>query len=923
MKTPVSTYRIQFTPDFTFKNASEIVDYLHEIGIDTLYASPVFHARPGSNHGYDVIDPTSYNPQLGTTFDFDELFDKIEENQMGWMQDIVPNHMAYHYDNKWMRNVLENGRYSPYVQYFDVNWENTQDNFKNKILAPFLGKPYGLALEDKEIQLEYNEGGNIVAAYWENIFPVKIESYPEIIPGIEKIYLHENEDKNVKNEIEQLTGIKNKALRDKKITELKQAIYNIYQTEQSFKQALDDNIKKLNGTKGDKSSFNKLDYILRDQHYRLCFWQVANTSNNYRRFFTINDLISVRADLQDVFNDSHELIIENCLKGKFTALRIDHVDGLYNPANYLSRLKKATKNTFTLVEKILEFDEKLPTSWNMEGSTGYDYMNFLNLVFCNNNSKAIFDCLYTEINETGTDEKTLLYNSKKEILLNEFYSRLENISRSLAIYIWQTRYGVDATIHAIKEVLIAYLCALPVYRTYHSSKDLPEQDEAFILQALNEGKEKLPEHAHLFEVMGNILLMKIENGGRTKKAREDWLMINRQIEQLSGPLMAKGLEDTLLYRYIPLLSVNEVGGNPFRFGITNQQFIGYLKERQENFPYSMNASSTHDTKRGEDTRARLNVLSSIPDEWFALIELWMRENEKFKENEWPDKNIEYALYQTIIGIYPTNGELTNEWKDRIKNYLVKFARESKTYTSWTSRDEEYENILVKFIDKVLSKGNKKFIGEITDFSRKIMHHGVYNSLSQVTIKICSPGIPDFYQGTELWDLTLVDPDNRKPVDYSLRQELRQEIVHNINDPGYAYELFKNADNDVDGKIKMFVTIKLLHFRNRKKELLLNGKVKEVNLQGKNMKNVLAFSRILNDEELLIIVPKYPNLLVGLDGLLFSSDFQDDTKLIMTEGKENGWSEILTGREIEPKDKKISLEELLKPFPVAVLYRKGM
>ena len=920
MRTPLSTYRIQFTPEFTFKDAKGIIEYLNKIGMDTLYASPVFHAKKGSNHGYDVIDPTSYNPQLGTSFEFNELSEAINEHQMGWMQDIVPNHMAYHYENPWMRDVLENGRHSPFVHYFDVNWENTQVNFKNKILAPFLGKPYGRALEEKEIQLVYEQNGNLLVSYWENIFPVKIESYPQIIPNLDQVYTDEKRDKNVKTEIGQLMGIKNKAVRNKKIGELKQAVYKAYENDDLFRNSVDESLKKLNGRKGQRESFDKLDFILRDQHYRLCFWKVANTSNNYRRFFTINDLISVRADLKDVFQGTHELIIENCLNGKFTALRIDHVDGLYNPANYLARLKNATNKTFTLVEKILEFDEKLSPAWKMEGSTGYDYMNYLNLVYCNSNSKAIFDCCYPSICETEGDESTLLYESKKEILLNEFNSRLENISRALAIHVWQTRYGVDATLHAIRQVLISYLCALPVYRTYISSYGPGEQDKEFILQGLNEGRTRLPEYEHLFSVLEDMLMMKMNSDAKSKK-KEEWLEINRQIEQLSGPLMAKGLEDTLLYRYVPLLSLNEVGGNPFRFGITNEQFVEYLQDRHENYPFSMNSSSTHDTKRGEDVRARLNVLSSIPDEWFAGVEFWMRENEKFKNKGLPDKNIEYALYQTIIGIFPTDEKITREWIERVKNYLVKFARESKSYTSWTAPNELYENSLLSFAEEVLTS-SKKFLTDISEFSKKVKHFGAYTSLSRLAVKICSPGIPDFYQGTEFWDLTLVDPDNRRPVDYSLREKVGNEIAQKINEPGYANELIKNVDTDVDGKIKMFITMKLLRLRNTSKDLFLKGKVNQVNIMGKNKENVLAFARIFNDEELVIVAPKFTSLLAGLDGLLFSTDFQDDTVLRMDKEEQKGWIEILTGREIKPNNKMISLENLLKPFPVAVLYRKG-
>ena len=787
---------------------------------------------------------------------------------MGWLQDIVPNHLAYDGQNPILTGVFENGALSKYYSFFDVEWDHAYSSMKGRLLAPFLGKPFGESLQSGEIRISYQECGFKVN-YYSLQYPLRIESYPPILsrdlnrlreelgPG------HPDYIKLV-GVIFALNGFLCQGLSEERpdqILFIKGLIWELYNKSAPVREYIDRNLVLINGEAG-TSDFNTLDQLLYDQFFRLSYWKVANEEINYRRFFSINELISVRMEEPEVFEHCHSLILKLISQGDFSGLRVDHVDGLYDPLEYLRRLKDRTTGIYTVVEKILAFDEDLPSNWPVQGTTGYHYLNHLNELFCMTRNENEFNRIYSGFAGVRFERDEILYEKKALNVEHFMTGDVDNLANLMKKISSKDRGGGDITLHGLHRAIFEVLSFFPVYRTYVSPDSFTGQDRRFITEAVHKARLKNPALANEINYLAKFLLLKYEDylGEDEKKA---WLNFVMRFQQFSGPLMAKGFEDTLLYVYNRLASLNEVGGDPFRFGIPLSEFHDFNRVRSENWPHSMNATSTHDTKRSEDTRARINVLSEIPSEWEAHLKTWSELNAKWKSKinglAVPAPNDEYFLYQNLLGIYPHDESQCPDLVPRIKEFMIKAIREAKIYTGWIKPDTDYEEACEHFVEQILDRsGDNPFLADFIPFEQKIAHFGMLNSLSQTLLKICSPGIPDFYQGTELWSLTLVDPDNRRPVDYASRIALLQHIMHDHENPGFLADLMASAR---DGRIKLFLTWKLLNARKLHRNLFKNGSYIPLSAEGEYSENVVAFAREENSEWAIAIAPRFYTALV--------------------------------------------------------------
>ncbi|OQW98867.1 MAG: malto-oligosyltrehalose synthase, partial [Elusimicrobia bacterium A5] len=814
MRIPVATYRIQLNQKFTFKDVKKIVRFLSELGISDLYASPIFKSRKGSMHGYDIVDPNQINPEMGTTEEFSSLFDELKIHNLGWLQDIVPNHMAFNRENRMLMDVLENGESSEYFRYFDIEWDHPYEILKGKLLAPFLGKFYGEALETGEISLSYEEDG-FSANYYDLKFPLKIETYVKLLthkfPSLRKTLGRDNPD-YIKF-IGMLYTLKNLSPKEdikeryEQIKFAKKMLWELYNQKSDIKIFIDENIKTFNGEKGNPESFNLLDGLLSEQMFRISFWKVGSEEINYRRFFNINELISVRVEDESVFERTHSLIFKLIAEGKITGLRIDHIDGLYDPSLYIKMLRSKLGGIYIVAEKILDFDEYLPETLQVHGTTGYDFVNYVNNIFCCSENEAKFDRIYEHFIGTRIPYNELVFSKKRLIIGKHMAGNIDNLAHLLKKISGRDRYGSDITLYSLRRALVDILAWFPVYRTYINNEKITEADSKYIKGTIEKAVKNNPELLNEINFVGKFLLLKFP-GYINEEEKKQWLHFVMRFQQFTGPIIAKGFEDTTLYIYNRLISLNEVGSKPYRFGISVNDFHNFNTKRVHFFPHTMNATSTHDIKRGEDVRARINVLSELPGEWKDALKKWSKLNNDKKQNVSgviiPDANDEYLIYQTLLGSYPFSEDEHSAYTERIKNYTIKAVREAKVHTAWLKPDTDYENACVSFVEGIMGKSDdNKFLKEFLTFQKKIAHYGIFNSLSQAIIKMTSPGVPDFYQGTELWDLFLVDPDNRGLVDFNKRTELLREIKDKgqKNIPEFIKELI---DKKEDGRIKLFL-----------------------------------------------------------------------------------------------------------------------
>lgn len=916
MRIPLSTYRIQFHKDFGFAAAQKIIDYLHTLGISTIYASPIFKASAGSMHGYDVADPNQVNPEVGSAGELDSLFNKLAANNMTWLQDIVPNHMVFSSENKLLMDVMEKGYVSPYSKHFDIEWSHPNERLKKRVLVPFLGSPYHEILQKGELQLQYADAV-LSVKYYQLELPLRIESYPALFQfsgdastGEEQKF--EEQITNIVSEFAEIASRKG-AERVEQIEKAKQALWEVYSRDEEFKRLVNKQLEAIN------RDSNKLHQLLAKQYFRLAYWRIANRELNYRRFFNINELISIRVEDKSVFEHTHSFIFDLLRRNVCAGVRIDHIDGLNDPLTYLHLLHERAEEAYIVVEKILEPGEKLPANWPVHGTSGYDFMNTLNNTFCATTNKEAFQQLYTRFTGKNFVFHQLLYEKKRFILDRLFVGDLERLFvlfRRLSVLLPE---GVDILQVDLREGLRVLLSCFPVYRTYINSPTVSEQDWHYIEEALELAKSKLPEQETVFSFLRKILLLEFPDYV-TNVQKANWLRAVMKFQQVTGPLMAKGLEDTTFYIFNRFVSLNEVGGNPEAFGLTTEELHQTNREQSELWPYKINASATHDTKRGEDVRARLNVLSEIPGEWETQVQHWHEINKSSRQTiegeVFPDKNEEYFLYQTLVGAWPFEETMPADFVERIEAYMLKAMKEAKVHTSWTIPDEAFEQALLSFTRKLLDPKHA-FLETFKPFAKKIAYFGVFNSLAQTVLKVASPGVPDFYQGCELWDLSLVDPDNRRPVNYELRQQYLNEIK-SIKDQelgSYARKLLASKE---DGRVKLFTVFRALQLRNQYSEVFTHGEYIPLQVKGKRAGNVIAFARKRGEEVVVAVIPKYFTGLVKEGQLPLGEAVWADTSVELPAEISNlNWKNAFTNSGLE-RETSLSVSTVLGDFPVGLL-----
>jgi (1->4)-alpha-D-glucan 1-alpha-D-glucosylmutase len=917
LRVPRATYRLQFNEDFTFSDAASLVQYLAELGVGDLYASPYLKARPGSTHGYDVVDHGRLNPELGSEEDYERLVEALEERGMGQLLDIVPNHVGIGHDNAWWLDVLENGPASVYASFFDIDWCRSTE-LRGKVLLPILGSHYRTALEGGELGLAFDaEAGSFSVNYYEHRCPIDPKTYPMILPGKDR-RLQELDDLVIA--FGNLPG--QEAAAEKSVVQrardagiLKADLACVCARSPEITRAVEERVRLLNGERG----FEALHRLLEAQAYRLAYWRVASDEINYRRFFAVNDLAGIRVEDERVFEATHRLVLGLVKSGRVNGLRVDHPDGLYDPAGYFRHLQEASgEPLYVLVEKILVPRERLPGDWPVAGTTGYEFTNLVNGLFVDPAGEAGMNEAYESFIGQKMDLEEIVYGCKKLIMHTALRSELSALSR-LLLRISEYGRSHDFTINGLREALSEVVAGFPVYRTYVTAGAVSESDRRYVDEAVCHAKKSTVVDPGVFDFVREVLLLEAEG---SEEYREMVVRFAMKFQQYTGPVMAKGVEDTALYVYNRLVSLNEVGGEPVHFGVSISGFHNSNAERLENWPYSMLSTSTHDTKRSEDVRARINVLSEISGEWHEGLTRWSNLNSSFWSevdgSPAPSRNDEYLLYQTLLGAWPL-AEEPEQFRERIKAYMQKALREAQTNTSWTDVNECYEEAITRFVDALFS--SDLFLRDFLPFQRRVARLGALNSLSQTLLKLTAPGVPDVYQGNEIWDFSLVDPDNRSPVDYTLRRRLLSDLKR-LDSAGSRSLLEDGAWQD--GRPKLYLTWKTLELRRREPELFEYGGYVPLETPGEHADHLVAFARRRGEKTTITVVPRLCAGLMHEEGpLIPDPEAWAGTSVHVPEDlARTRYFSVLTGEKgaIEERGTEALLPagDLLRNFPVALL-----
>jgi len=942
LKIPVATYRLQFNKQFRFKDACDLVPYLHQLGISDLYASPIFKARRGSLHGYDVTDPTCLNPELGTETDFDVLVRELGSCKMGILLDIVPNHVAASSENPWWMDLMENGLCSPYAGFFDIDWSA----FDNRILLPILTRPYEKALENQELALSL-EDASLFVQYNGYRLPLDVKSYRLILSycldALKKALGSSHPDYKELNQLtesaEHLPSVTNldpkeasKQYRDRQA--LKESFMHIVKTLSKTKTALLQNITLFNGKKGEPKSFELMHNLLEQQVYRLACWETAREHISYRRFFDISDLVGVRVEELQVFEATHPLIFRLVREGKVSGLRIDHIDGLNDPLQYLFRLQQYIvpkieeasifPHFYVIVEKILTSDEVLPSEWPVFGTTGYDFTKMVNALFTDSRGAQALDEIYFRFIGSRVAFDNVVYEKKKQVIEELFPAEVRALGQYLTNLAHRDSLTANLSSKELTKTLIEVTACLPIYRTYTRTMEVSPQDQLYLEHAVDEARRRNPDiNAITFDFLKRILTLDFPYYLPLEQ-KESWLHFILRWQQLTGAIMAKGFEDTTLYCYNRLVSLNEVGGEPDMLGLSVDDFHHRILSRQERWPHTLNSTSTHDTKRSEDIRARVSVLSEIPEEWENHLSQWRRWNEPKKRRvnglPVPDPNIEILLYQTLIGAWPLREKEVPEFKQRLKEYIVKAVREAKVFTSWLSPNSDYESALIMFLESILdSTKENSFLEDFLRFEKWIAYYGALNSLAQVLIKITSPGVPDFYQGMELWDFSLVDPDNRRRVDFKTRAKLLAELTQQ-QVQGQESLTRQVLNSWEDGRVKLYVTYKALNVRESHSDLFQDGEYVVLQVIGHRQEHVCAFVRRREGRCALIVIPRLLTKLVRVGVIPVGQEVWGEDMLLLPDGVPERWLNSFTEEKLRVSSTTNGLKlcDVLRTFPVALL-----
>lgn len=904
--TPRSTYRVQFHKNFTFRDAAAVVPYLKRLGISHLYASPYTKATPGSTHGYDVIDHQVLNPELGTQADYDALIAELSACEMGHILDIVPNHQGVATnENRWWNDVLKNGPASPFAGHFDINWQVLPPTEKPpRVLLPVLGKPYAAALAAGELKL-LSENGTFFVAYFDRRFPVSVESV------------------------------------------------------ERFKLASQP-LERFAAPDGDA-----LDALLEAQHYRLAYWRVGPEEINYRRFFDVNDLAALAMEDQQTFDDAHSLILDLCVTGKVAGLRVDHPDGLRDPGQYFRRLqfgyvlhalrlsllkKDADKGQFedalrqaesllktwtttdgidgrgwplyVVAEKILAPGEALPADWAVDGTSGYDFLNEAGGLFVNAKNADTLSHLYRQFTHEADDVEAGVYEAKQFMLRKSFATELNQLAHLLRAVASSERAGRDFSLATLAAAAAELIACFPVYRSYLGTGAVTREDITHLDSARARAEEHAAPAVKEAVVYVHALLLRTNSDFAVDEARATHAKAVARFQQLTAPVTAKGVEDTFFYRYQRLIALNEVGAEPGIFGLSPDDVHAYFADRQKTWPRALSVLSTHDTKRSEDLRARLYAVSEMPKTWEAAVTAWQAANQQWKTEvdgePAPSAGDEYLFYQSLVGAWPADKGDWQTFVDRMQAFMLKALREAKTRTNWTDPNAAYEDAVKRFVAAVLDGAkNSDFLNSFEPFFHRVSHVGVFNSLSQTLIRLAAPGVPDTYQGTELFDFSLVDPDNRRPVEYDLRRKLLSERA---TSSATQDELAGILASPSDGRSKLLVTAQALALRNAEPTLFVDGAYVPLKVTGARSGHVFAFARVADSAAVVVIVPRL------IDGLLQAADalapvgdrvWGDTAVELPTTLAERPFTCLIGGRDLAASSS-LRVADVLRDFPVGLL-----
>jgi (1->4)-alpha-D-glucan 1-alpha-D-glucosylmutase len=1003
VRVPGATYRLQFNHLFTFKDALKLVPYLADLGITDLYASPFLNAGPDSLHGYDVSNHNEINPAIGTQEDLAALSAALHERGMSMLLDVVPNHMGVGSNrNEWWNDVLENGPISTYAPFFDVDWSPLQAELRNKVLLPILGDQYGRVLENGELQVTFQDGAFFIH-YYEHVLPIAPFSYATILSGpCDRIaHVRQPEDEGLVELQSILTAISHLPAHESpsldEIAEhnrekdvIKRRLHALVLADREVLDEVELEVGRLNGRVGDSRSFDALDALLNAQAYRLAYWRVASEEINYRRFFDVNTLAALRIENPEVFAATHRLIFSFLREGQAHGLRIDHPDGLLDPAGYLHRLQAEYRvmqaeadadqdafarhesqgnrctGLYVLVEKILAKDEPLPDDWPISGTTGYELMTAVGGVFVDAGQRRRFDELYTRFIGRHIDFHDLVYDSKRRIMTLSLASEINMLAWQLNSLSERDRRFRDFTLYALRDALREVIACFPVYRTYITGHPVAERDRAQIEIAVAWARRRNPAgEVSIFQFIRDILLLQAIDAD-DEQGQNLQLQFVEKVQQTTGPVMAKAVEDTAFYIYNRLVSLNEVGGEPESFGISVPAFHRLNAERLERWPHSMLSTSTHDTKRSEDVRSRISVLSELPREWSAAITRWSRLNRRYKREAngepAPSRNDEYLLYQILLGTWPL-GELDDESRPdfvrRIQEYMAKATREAKVHTSWINPNEAYDTAIQAFVAAILDpRRSGPFLTDFAQFQRPIARAGAVNSLGQTLLKLTVPGVPDIYQGNELWDFSLVDPDNRRPVDYRRRRRHLGSLERAIEGADSAPDASQTDEGDehvatathrlrlvrrlvtgwADGRIKQYLTWQALGVRRQHPGLFKHGSYVPLAAGGPLEDHICAFLREHDEEQIVVAVPRLTARLLSesaagptLGPLQFRADAWKGTVLHLPDRPGQRYRNVFTGEVIESMRAGVAAREsarstlplstLFSSFPAILLVRE--
>lgn len=947
---PTCTYRLQLNKHFMFTQAADRVAYLHRLGISHCYASPFLKARPGSTHGYDIVDHNSVNPEIGSDDDFERFITALSQAGMGLIADIVPNHMGVMgSDNDWWLDVLENGPASSFARFFDIDWHPIKKVLENKILIPVLADHYGNILLQRQLKLVFDaDSGAFSVYYFTHRFPIDPQTYPFILcsryeplqsllasndAALAEYQTLENSFSKLPQRTENSPQKIEERARDKEV--FKKQLARLCAETVELANFVQSRVATINR---ETSGRGELHALLEAQAYRLACWHVAGDEINYRRFFDINDLAGLRVEDETVFNATHQLLLRLIGQGKLQGLRIDHADGLYDPVAYYHRLNQAIATALTedlkpdalplyiVAEKIVANYEYLASEWPIHGNTGYEFAAAVNGVFIDGDAEQPLTRIYTRFIGQRLDFDELVYQAKKYVMTTSLASELNVLANQLGKIAEASAKTRDYTLNALRDALTETIACFPVYRTYINCFDVRRADSQYIEWAIQQGCQRSRAiDKTVFEFIRRTLLLVTPE---PEVGMHQLLKFVMKFQQFTAPVMAKGLEDTALYQYYRLVSLNEVGSDPRRFGYSVNAFHHFNQERVKKWPHSLLCLSSHDTKRSADVRARINVLSEVPQQWRTAVLRWRKFNRVHRSGGGQPaiaRNDEYLFYQTLLGTWPLQAmddSALAVYRQRITDYMIKAVREAKQYSSWVNPDTAYEQAVSRFVACCLNDPQRSlFLQDFVVFEQQVRPAGLYNALAQTLLLLTSPGVPDIFQGNELWQFALVDPDNRRPVDFETHARVMASLDKQM-DEDHPCLLTSLLENMEDGRIKLFLIRQVLHLRDRYATLFREGDYVKINCRGERARHLAAFARKTRKQWVIVVVPRLTLSLLDPGNRYLSADLWRDTWLELPVEAPLSFLELFSQLRVCPErrqgDVLLAVSDIFRLFPFAVL-----